>query len=361
MAVTYFTPKENTLYSICFQSRGWWELYTSDSIHGRKIDDPSTRNFPNESLWQFFKVSENAYALCSYKDGRLVKITKSNDGYSNLSLGNLQKDTPIFTLFAQDKGNSDKGWVQLSVSTVDSQGIIDAQPDLPGFLRVASVSGFFFSIKEERKNPAAENLSEINAAQEIDEPTFIEGTAPQVYPEAPMLMNEVYVPYFMVNDKTLPNMMERIQQTPYYILRQYGQYEMVAEYKNGSVGTVTFVENWQYGWSATVSANISAQLGFGLGGNIEENEILLKETEEAGIKLTFGIDLGVSASVSESSSKEIQAEAPPSTAIAIYGISAFFKLFQGDGVSAIASPNIPMKMNQRYVSISIPYPKVKES
>lgn len=358
MAVTYFTPKENMLYSICFgYNEKTWETfcYDNQNIHGRVIDDQYTRNFPDESLWQFFKVAENSYTIANYKYGTLYKIDNSN-GTVSIKSGNLQKNTPIVTpIYGQD-GGDDLEWVQLLVRTTDNQGIIHAQPNLDHYLRVEAVTDFRFSIKEEKMNPAAETLAEINPAEEIDEPTFVNGTAPTVYPAMPTLMNEYYVPYFMVKDMTLSNMGDRIKQSPYYILRQYGQFSMVAEYKNGSVGSVTFVETWQYGWSATVSANVSAQFGFELGGEIEENEIVVKEEEEAATKLNFGIDLGATAGGSGSYSKQIRAEAPPSKAIAIYGVSANFELYQGDGVSAIAKPNIPMKTNRRYVSISEDYP-----
>ena len=363
MATTYFTPEENMLYSISFQDEGWWGTYgTSNNILGKQIADPTTQPFPNNEiedayLWQFFKVAENTYALANYKYGNLGKLVTSN-GYVNLGAGELQKETPVFTLINRLKQGSDADWVQLYASTVDIEGIVHAQPSLPGYLRVEAVTDFSFSIKKEKMNPAAENLVAINTGEEINEPVFINGTAPQTYPVTPMLMNELYVPYFMVKDKTLPNMADRIQQTPYYILRQYGQFEMVAEYKNNSVGTVTFVEHWEYGWSATVSGNISAELGFELGGDIEENEIFLKEEEEVTIKLTLGIDLGASVSGSGSYSKEIRAEAPPATSIAIYGTSATFELYQGNGVTAVAKPNVPMKMNKRYVSISDPTPEV---
>jgi hypothetical protein len=154
-------------------------------------------------------------------------------------------------------------------------------------------------------------------------------------------------------------MADRIQQTPYYILRQYGQYEMIAQYSNGSTnenGSVTLVETYEYGWSDTVSANISAQFGFELGGTLEENEVILKETEQLTIKLNLGLEVGVSINKSASYSKQIRAEVPSETTLAIYGVTASFKLYQGNGTSAIASPNAPMKTSRKLISITEPYP-----
>ena len=368
MAVEYFTPKENTLYSINFQSSGWWETYTSeegdDFLRARQIEDPATR-YPDgsiddhhDSLWQFFKVAENSYALANYKYGNMWKIFKGTE-YNCIRTGDLQDETPLFSLIYDES----KQYIQLVVSTTDVYGIIDAdlsRGNDEDYIRVQAATDFSFKIMEINSNPAKDSLAVLNLMQEIDEPTFINGTAPQSYPSEPMLMNEVYVPYFIVNDKTLASMGDRIQQTPYYILRQYGQYGIIAEYKNGSAGTVTFVETWEYGWSATVSLKVSAQLGFDLGIKLEENEIILKEMEEVNIKVDFGIELGASVSGHGTYSKQIRAEAPPNNTIAIYGTNAFFELYQGDGTSAIASPNMPMKMNRRYVSISQPYPNTED-
>lgn len=357
MAATYFTPEENTLYSICFQNDGvWWETYASpdNKIYGRQsLNEPS-----NDALWQFFKVAENSYAIANYGYGTIWNIS-SGDDYSYISLGKLGKESPIITPFVTNSGGDDGDSVQMTVSTVDVIGTVHADADLTDFVRVDSSSDFSFAVKSIKPNSANSSLSETQQGLEINEPTFENGSAPRIYPATPAVMNEVYVPYFMVNDPTMSSLANRIQKTPYYILRQFGQYEMVAEYRNGSKGTVTFVETWEYGWSATVSANMSAQLGFELGGTIEENELVLKETEQITVKANLGIELGASFGVSGTFSKEIRAEAPANTAIAIYGITATFELCQGDGTSAVASPNVPMKTNRRFVSISEPYPNTK--
>jgi hypothetical protein len=359
--LTNFTPKENTLYGICFQTQeGWIKIYSSNDNHfyDADIESPSSYDFKDEDLWQFFKVAENSYALANYKYGTLWNLETSSD-YNYVTLGSLQKETPVITPFLTNKIEGDEDWVQFAVSTTDVSGLVEAGLSEANFMRVEATSDFSFAVKEIKQNPASNSLVEINQGLEVEEPAFVNGTAPQLYPAEATIMNEVYVPYFMVNDPTMTSMADRIQQTPYYILRQYGQYEMIAQYSNGSTnenGTVTLVETYEYGWSDTVSANISAQFGFDLGGTIEENEVILKETEQLTIKLNLGLEVGVSINKSASYSKQIRAEVPSETALAIYGVTASFKLYQGNGTSAIASPNVPMKTSRKFVSITEPYP-----
>ena len=66
MAVNYFIPKQNTLYSISFQyNYDWWQVYANDynSVCGRIIDGGPDQNTSDENLWQFFEVAKPACKL----------------------------------------------------------------------------------------------------------------------------------------------------------------------------------------------------------------------------------------------------------------------------------------------------------
>ena len=353
---TNFIPNENTLYSLCFEeTEGWLKIYSSsnDNFNDEYIDNPNSYEFADEDLWQFFKVAENCYALANYKYGTLWN-TVSNEDNSSISLGGLQDATAVISPF--HTGTDDTGdWVQFAVSSPGVSGLVEAGIVGAPLVSVVVNSSFSFCLKEIKQNPGSSSQAELSTNLQIDQPAFVNGVAPQIYPAEVMLMNEVYVPYFMVNDPTLASMADRIQQTPYYILRQYGQYELAGEYRNGSNATVTFVETWEYGWSSTISASVAVDLGFELGGKLEENEIILKEMEELMVKTSLNIEGGYSGNKSESFSKQIRAEAAKDTTMAIYGITSKFKLYQGSGTSAIASPSVPMKTQLRFLSISETY------
>lgn len=161
---TNFIPKEHTLYSICLESASWVKIYSSsnNSFYSADIESPSSEEFADEDLWQFFKVAENSYTLANYKYGTLWNLETTN-GYNCVTLGNLQKETPVITPFlTSTAGGND--WVQLAVSTVDMSGLVEADfsNGAPSFMEVKATSGFSFVITEIKQNPASDSLVEIN-------------------------------------------------------------------------------------------------------------------------------------------------------------------------------------------------------
>lgn len=308
--------------------------------------------------WQFFAASDGTYVIANCGTGELISPTTTvTSNGTSMTLG-TDVDTCAAYAITQYQG-TDGNWSGV-VSLRDVTGAGDT------YLTVGS--GANNSVLWESMGTAVGacqwylmpystfELPSLENTTNLSLPSFDNGTAPPKYPFTPELSNAVYVPYFMVNDRTMKNWANRIAYSPYYRLNQYWQFKLAASLMNNTDGQDIFNESWTYGWSVNLSATVNASLGFTLGGQIVENQFLFKEKEEASINAQLGISATVGATGSGSYSKNVSIYVQARTCAAFYGVETTYQLYQMIGNSCVATPGVPMKMDNNFLTITGPIP-----
>ena len=339
--MTYFQPVRGQIYFLkcdtTANQTGYYYLWRNASdgkIHG----DTSVHMGPDnyDSLWQLMPVGTNSFIIVSQANGKVAKVMDT-DGYHYLGLANVDDETPTITgIVVGDK-------VALYIPASDAYLFPE---NAANFLRVeaksspeaaavwsleAPVASEFESSDMDDQNYTVPALPEPKTA---NQPVFDDnGNAPLFTGKT--LAKATYVPYCLVNDPTL-SPAQAVLESPYYLLQQYEQYHQAACVDNNTDGEHIFVEHWQYGASESKSRSFTQQFGLELGFNLEENEFIVKETENAKASGELGFQEGNTTSGTVTGSKEIRVQVPARSSVALYGISTSYKLFRMEDIQGVS-------------------------
>ena len=81
---------------------------------------------------------------------------------------------------------------------------------------------------------------------------------------------------------------------------------------------------------------------------------MLKETEAVKINGSFGLCLSYTGTGTRTNVKQITAQAPPRSCVAVYGVLTTYKIFRmndSDSGFPVAAPNAQMAMDTNFVTI----------
>lgn len=357
----YYNPDSNKVFDIRYDSAST-EYCFGDTNNGNTLEgvpivetlgNIPTADFTDNYLRQFFEISKNVYVIANYGTGRLLSIYNSGAA-SYLGMGNLDENTATFSFPAPD-GSEPGPNTPFAVNCDYASGFVIPDNEAEYFAALTGVSSLADACVmwiEEGKSIQTPPPDEADDVVQLTFPTFTNNEAPPLHPATAELMGCYYIPYFVVNDPMLPDPAQQIKQSPYYILRQYGQYKLSANINNPSANTLTFVEEWQYGWSDSTSSSFSDTIGANIGGSVEGNEIFVKETLSAKINVDMNITLTQTEDQSESQMKQVRINVPTNSLTALYGISTKLSVYQSNGFTLIAQPQAPLCLENGLTVIS---------
>ncbi len=306
--------------------------------------------------WQFFKVSSGNYVIANCDNGEL--LAKSENMLDNESVEiELETNTDVSCIYSMTKYQDESDNLSDTIAMRDVTGagdtFLSTYLDANGANALMEGQGDPYNSSQWYLLEYSEfEMPEITTIGNLGLPTFDNGIAPPLFPIEPQISNSVYVPYFMVNDKTMKNWGDRIQNSPYYLLVQKSQYKISASVMNNTDSVDIFNESWTYGWSVSLSASVSADLGFSIGETLEANLFVVKDSLEASINAELGISLTGGIIGSGSYSKDVSVKIPGRSCVAFYGIETTYELYQMNGISCISNPNVPMRMDNNFLTIT---------
>ncbi len=330
----------------------------SPTLAGLKNDAPLN------SRWQFFEVSNGNYVIANCQTGQLLyKTNEQNpldpEGGMCMTVGNNTDQCGVYNITQLTEDTLNPEVIGDTVAIRDSTGAGDTFLTVDFDSETSKYGGIYEAIGNQTSNcewyliPYGDvEQPPVQQPVRLDLPAFNDnGIAPPVWPLQPETVNRVWVPYFMVNDKTMKNWGDRIKHSPYYLLIQKAQYKMAASVMNCTNSDDSFNENWTYGWSEDISESVSADLGFTLGDEFEASILVVKDTISAGISGDLGISFSVSIGASGSNSKDVSVNIPAQSCVAFYGVQTTYELYQMNGVSCVATPDVPLKMDNNFLTI----------
>lgn len=353
-----FEPTRGCLYSIrggnANNSQGYYWLYNYDQYDNNRIHGTPAFDDGNSALkWQLMPVGNNSVIIVNQANGFVATVTDTGDGgYGLCVTDNIDDNTPTITGILVDNK------VALYVPAYDSYIVAPSGDGDNFWLRIQTV--------EDIRDAAIWSVEEL-AGEEIDVPVLpdtgtintpefdAQGNAPAFTLPSPARAS--YIPFCLVKDSTI-SPAQAVQSSPYYILQQYEQYYQAALVENNTDGEHTFVEDWQFGASESKSRSFTQKFGMELGFNMTENEIFLKENENANISGEMGFEEGNTSSFSATGSKQIRVQVPARSKVALYGISTSYKLFQISADTSVAMPvaeiDKAFRMANKFLTISCP-------
>lgn len=307
--------------------------------------------------WQFFEVTSGNYVIANCNSGKLLyKTNNIIEGDSMpITLGTNTDMCGIFSLTEFQESAESETWSE-------SIAIRDITGPGNGFLTFDQ-NGLCEKVGDSYSNSewflleySGFELPHLEGENVLTLPSFNnDRTAPPLFPVEPQTTNSALVPYFMANDKTMRNWGDRIKHSPYYLIVQKSQYKLGASIMNNSTVSDMFIENWTYGWSLGISSQISGELGFTLGDTFSIGFLtLVRNNVQVGINAKLGLSFSGQATGNGSYSKDIRINVEPGTSVAFYGIETYYELYQMNGISCVARPNAPMRMDNNFLTISCP-------
>jgi hypothetical protein len=326
------------------------------SAIGLDIDDAELpSNLGLAYQWQFFEVSAGKYVIANCLTGELMSPTSTitNAGVSM----KLDNDIDSVSVYSITQYMTELGWnnfVALQDVTDSGNCYLSANAAVENNSIVYGCVGDIHASATWCLYPYGDPIDMpdlSSSAMNSSLPTYVNGTAPTKYPQIPEISNSVYVPYFMVNDKTMRNWGNRITYSPYYRLNQYWQFKLAASVINDTDGQVLFNESWTYGWTTAISGSVSGELGFALADKFTASVVLIKDSIQGALNAKLGITLSATLTGSGTYSKNLSIYVQPNKCAAVYGIETTYELYQMNGYNRVAKPNVPMRMDHNFLTI----------
>ena len=335
----------------------------------------------------FFKIAENQYMIGKKSDGSIIGlenvptevITVNDSTYSKVtSFTEADKNfSPvIFSILWVEAKNH----YVLKAHTTDGkmEGYLDKVEGkaMTTFadIKINWVPSHMDLTSESLEKAAKWNIwhnnkkiplpPEVETVQpKFDPPTISSTYAPEFSPKGEgigKLTHEELIPYFFVNDPTMPTWAERIKKTPYYKVQQYTRLKLLkGPIVNGSSMDTTMSEQVTFGISKSEAKTFSVSVGISIGFSEEVDAGMLfvnsKTTFSATLSTEFGYSSTQTTSTSTAQTETVNIPIPSKSATALYSYYNTYRLFQTGNPNAIASPPVGIIQNRgKYFFASAP-------
>lgn len=362
---------------------------------GQEVGDPMNYYYQGtvtqeseNCYWGFFEIVQGTYVLGNYGSGSILSYTSGFTSSTNSIGMHLQSqnyaiaghgDQEIkFTyLHGNDTETMTVPACNITVSYDDTSGkyaLYVKNEAVSGYLMPSD--GYFAILSESSASDASVwdinvvdgvtlNVPSLNASYssiEDSQPTITPTNSPTPYPATPIETDEQLVPYFLANDPTLTDLQQKIQSSPYYVMKQFTQYTLQDEHTNSAkVGDATIGLSYTWGISESNSKTFSSTFGISVGFSEEIDAGSefggTKTTFSTNVSMSFGYSQTQSESTTTTNTESITHTIPPGHKVALYAQNNTYSLFQYNNASAVAEPQgLGVVKNGSTISVSCSVP-----